>query len=305
MKIMEPKRALFQILSSSLVVLFLSLSCQHVDIKDRPAETNKEELYLVGMGPGDADLATFRAMDIVQEANLIICSKSLKERFSSVLNSKEVVSPPDGVWIWHGYGKKGSDFQGKELEKFRASEKAREQIIIKVRQAINEEKTVAILDHADPLIYGPWSWILEEFEDISPTVVPGLSSFNAANAALKKGVTSGRLTKSVILTMPDLPEMSKKDTIEKLARHQATMVIFMPTVRNTKLKDLVAKLTTHYSPQTPIALVACAGYQEKERVIRGTLENIVNKLGDQSLPFEHLIYVGDFLTHEMKLEKGE
>lgn len=305
MKIMERKRALFQILSSSLVVLFLSLSCQHVDIKDRSAETNKEELCLVGMGPGDPDLATFRAIDIVQKADLIICSRSLKERFSRDIKNKRVLSPPENVWIWHGYGKKVTDFQGEEVEKFQASEKARSQIITEVRRAIKNRKRVAILDHADPLIYGPWSWILEEFEDLSPTVVPGLSSFNAANAALKKGVTSGRRTKSVILTMPDLPEMSKKDTIEKLAGHQATMVIFMPTVRNTKLKDLVAKLSTHYSPQTPIALVACAGYQEKERVIRGTLENIVNKLGNQSLPFEHLIYVGDFLTHEMKLEKGE
>lgn len=303
MNIMERKRALFQILSSSLVVLFLSLSCQHVDIKDRSAETNKEELCLVGMGPGDPDLATLRAMDIVHDADLIVCSKSLKERFSSVLNSKEVVSPPESVWIWHGYGKKGSDFQGEEFEKFRASEKAREQIIIKVRQTINDGKTVAILDHADPLIYGPWSWILEEFEGLSPTVVPGLSSFNAANAALKKGVTSGRHTKSVILTMPDLPEMSKKDTIEKLARHQATMVIFMPTVRNTKLKDLVAKLSTHYEAETPIALVVSAGYQKKERVIRGTLDNIVDKVGDKILPFEHLIYVGEFLTHEMKAEE--
>lgn len=289
---------------SGLLSLFLLVGCQNPAIRnDVSAASGRSGLYLVGMGPGDPDLATFRAIDTVQGADLIICSQGLKKRFSHVLNSKEVVSPPEGVWIWHGYGKEASDFQDKELEKFLASKKARSQIITEVRQAIKEGKIVAILDHADPLILGPWAWSLEEFADLRPGVVPGLSSFNAANAALKKGVTSGRHTKSVILTMPDLPEMSKKDTIEKLARHKATMVIFMPLVRNTKLKDLVAKLSTHYEAQTPIALVSHAGYKEKEQVITGTLENIVDKVDEQKLPFETLLYVGDFLTHRMKAEK--
>jgi precorrin-4 methylase len=294
---MSKKIALIRLLSANFIILFLLMGFQHLSIKDASAESNGRGLYLVGMGPGDRDLATIRAIEIVQQADLIICHKLLKERFICDLKNKEVVGPPVGVWIWHGYGKKASDFQGKELEKFQASENARQQIIDKVHQAIKNKKTVAVLDHADPLIYGPWAWVLEEFADLKPTVVPGLSSFNAANAALKKGVTSGKHTRSVILTTPDLTEMSKRDTIEKLAKHQATMVIFMPTVRNTKLKDLVAKLSTYYPSHTPIALVVCAGYKKKEQVIKGSLENILEKVGDKNLPFEHLVYVGDFLTH--------
>jgi precorrin-4/cobalt-precorrin-4 C11-methyltransferase len=294
------KIAIIRLLSASLIILLLLMGCQHLTVRDSSIKSNGSGLYLVGMGPGDRDLATIRAIKIVQEADLIICHKQLKERFVYDLKNKEVVGPPVNVWIWHGYGKKASDFQGKELEKFQASENARQQIIDKVRQAIKNKKTVAVLDHADPLIYGPWAWVLEEFADLKPTVVPGLSSFNAANAALKKGVTSGKHTKSVILTIPDLSEMSKRDTIDKLARHHATMVIFMPTVRNTKLKDLVEKLSTYYPPHTPVALVFCAGYKKKEQVIKGSLENIVDKVGDKNLPFEHLVYVGDFLNQRMK-----
>ncbi len=275
--------------------------------EDDPAGSRKENLYLVGMGPGDPDLATIRAMKIVKEADLIICQyKSLKERFSQVFNNKEVWGPPEWVWTWHGYGKKASDFQGKELEKFQACEKARGEIIAKIRQAIKNGKTVAILEHGDPLIYGPWSWTLEEFSDLRPIVVPGVSSFNAANAALKRDVTSGRNTKSVIITVPDIPDWQEKTCfdMDKVAKHQVSMVIFMPSY-NTKLKDLAGKLSAYYPLQTPIALVGFAGFKEKEQIIEGTLENIVVKVENEKLPFEHLMYVGDFLTHEMKTTKGE
>jgi len=46
-------------------------------------------------------------------------------------------------------------------------------------------------------------------------------------------------------------------------------------------------------------------FTEKERVIQGTLDNIVDKDGNEKLPFEHLMYVGDFLTHGMKTGKEE
>ena len=155
-----------------------------------------------------------------------------------------------------------------------------------------QKKTVAILDNGDPLIYGPWEWCLEEFADLHPVVVPGVSAFNAGNAALKKGVTTSDRTKSVILTATDWP--GKTDTIEKLSVHGSTMVLF--TMR-AEFKDFIGKLSVKYPPETPVAVVKHAGYHDQEQVIRGTLGTIVNDVGEDRLPFEYLIYVGDFLTH--------
>jgi len=260
------------------------------------SNSKKGKIYLVGVGPGDPDLLTIRALNAIRKADLIVCWEGIRKRFAKELEGKKIIEPPKGVWIWFGYGKKASDFKGKELKKFLRSEKARAQIIAQVYRAVKDGKTVAFLGHGDPLIYGPWVWILKEFKEMKPIIIPGLSSFNAANAALKKGVTSGKDTKSVILTMPDLPGLAKTDTIERLASHRATLVIFMPFVRGTKLADLVQNLSAHYPINTPIALVLHAGYKKKQKVIEGTLSDILSKVGNQKLPFESLVYVGDFLN---------
>ena len=55
--------------------------------------------------------------------------------------------------------------------------------------------------------------------------------------------------------------------------------------------------------QTPIAVVVYAGYKKKERVIKGRLNTILKLVGDEKFPFEHLVYVGDFLDQKRKKER--
>jgi precorrin-4 methylase len=154
-----------------------------------------------------------------------------------------------------------------------------------VRAAVAEGKTVAMLDSGDPLVYGPCSWSLTELRDIDTEVVPGLSCFNAANAALKAGVTEGKTSHSVIL--------ASGWSVEEMAVHQSTMVLF--TMR-TQFKKFVDSLSTQYPADTPVAIVFSAGYAEKEKVMHGTLGTILDQVGTGRMPFEYLLYVGDFLA---------
>jgi len=163
-----------------------------------------------------------------------------------------------------------------------------------IRQAVKEGKTVSVLDSGDPTIYGPNMWYMEAFEDLKPEIIPGISCFNAANSALKKGVTSGKKAHSVILTASfGKEEYTGSDSIEKLAENQSTMVFFTMFLN---MEEVVKKLRVNYPPETPIAIVLYAGYKEKENVIQGTLDTILEKTKGEKLPHEHLIYVGDFLT---------
>ncbi|MDY6844542.1 MAG: SAM-dependent methyltransferase [Thermodesulfobacteriota bacterium] len=290
---MSKKRKLIQLLSASFIILFLLMACQHLSTKDASVESNRGGIYLVGMGPGDPDLTTLRAIEVIKQADLIICSPTMRERFSRELKGKKVFETSG--WFWRFYGKDCSELKGKERSRCEEITGKRNEVIARVRQEVKEGKRLAILDRGDPLIYGPWAWSLEEFQDLDPVVVPGVSCFNAAHAALKKDVTWSDTVKSTILTANDWP--GTQDTIKNLASNQVTMVIFMMGI---ELKDLIVKLSTHYSPHTPIAIICHAGYKEKERVIKGTLATILDKTRNEKLSFEHLVYVGENLNFKWK-----
>ena len=273
----------------------LLIGCSDLAMPAAPTDTapSKARLYLVGVGPGDADLITLRAIEAIRQAQVVFCTDGIEKKFASYVQGKEVVT---GYWrLFEYYGKDPAQLQGPEREACQRIAARRDEFISKVRRAIGEGKTVAILDHGDPLLYGPWAWCLEEFEDLHPVVVPGLSCFNAANAALARGITNSQQTKSVILTANDWP--GKTDTIEKLSVHGSTMVLF--TMR-AEFSYFIEQLARHYPPQTPVAVVKYAGYRDKEEVIRGKLGTIVEQIGPERLPFEYLLYVGDFLEYRHK-----
>jgi len=246
--------------------------------------TGKGKFYLVSMGVGDPDLITLRALDTIAKSDVIICRKETRKQFAKYLKGKEFLDISKAGW--RTYRK---DCLKMEDEKSRAKceqdRKTRGELIAEIRSAIDAGKTVAVLGSGDLLIYGgPYRWYLKEFADLQPRIIPGVSCFNAANAALGTDVASGKETRAVVLTT--IRE------IEKLSQGHPTMVIF---TMFTKFEDLVAKLQTLYPSETPIAIVFYAGYKEKERVVRGTLDTILGQVRGEKLPFEHLVYVGDFL----------
>ncbi len=254
------------------------------------------QFYLVGVGPGDPDLLTLRAVEVIRKADVVFCSRGWSTKLAAYLDGKKTY---DGYWrLFPYYGQDPSELEGEERAACEKITRKRNEFIGIVREAVKAGKTVAVLDSGDPLIYGPSAWCLEEFEDLKPVVVPGVSSFNAANAALKRGITTSHETKSVILTASDWP--GKTDTIDKLAAHHSTMVLF--TMR-AEFKSFIDKLLVNYPPETPVAVVKYAGYQDKEEVIEATLGTILEKVGPDRLPFEYLIYVGDFLTYRYHKDK--
>ena len=253
-------------------------------------------LYLVSVGSGDPDNITLRAVNVIKGSEVIFCRKKMLDRFPSLLQGKEMHDP--GFGLFSLYGK--TPEEGKKNKRFDYEQKMKElgEIDRIIRSAVKAGKNVSVLDNGDPTIYGPNVWYMEAFEDLNPEIIPGISSFNAANAALRKGVTSGIKAHSVILTATfGREEYTGPDSIERLAEHQASLVFFTMFM---DMEDVVKKLMTHYPANTPVAIVLYAGYKEREEIIQGTLDTIVGQTKGTKLPHEHLIYVGDFLAKRYK-----
>ena len=276
-----------------LVALLLSVFAGGLVQNVSAQKRTRARLYLVSVGSGDPDNITLRALNTIKDSDIVFCSKRIRDKFPILLQGKEIFDP--GFGLFAIYGKKPEE--AKKNKRFDYEEKIRQldEIRTIIRNGIARGKVVSILDSGDPTIYGPNMWYLEAFEDLDPEVIPGVSCFNAANAVLCKGVTSGVKAHSVILTASfGRKQYMGHDSIEKLARHQATMVFFTMFM---DLDKVIKKLRTHYPSDTPIAIVLFAGYKDKQRIIHGTLDTILNKTKGEKLPFEHLVYVGDFLTN--------
>lgn len=252
-------------------------------------EDSKAEYYLVGIGPGDADLMTLRAMKTIESADVIFCNPGVAARVSDMTKGKLIHLNRWGRVPF--YGLTMDQVSSNDKAEFERIVPLRDAFIAKVREYAREGKRIVVLDSGDPMIYGPYTWTLEEFADLKPNVVAGLSSFNAANAAIGKSVTNSRLTKSVTLTATD--KFGRTDRIEKLAQVQNSMVVF--TMRD-EFESFVNSLLKSYPPQTPMAIVRHAGVKGKEAVIRTELGKAFESVKADDLRFEYLIYVGEFLN---------
>ena len=234
-------------------------------------------VYFIGVGPGDPELLTIKGKKIIDNADVIIYAGSLVNR--EVL--KDIKS---GAKVYN------------------SATMHLEEVIEVMKEAEKKNLMTARVHTGDPAIFGAHREQMDalEREGIEFCVIPGVSSFVAAAAALKKEYTLPEVTQSIILTrMEGRTPMPEKESIEAFAKHQATMVIFLSANR---IEELVEQLQTSYPVDTPIALVYKASWPE-EKMIQGNLGNIVELVRKANITKTGLIVVGRFLGDQYALSK--
>lgn len=239
----------------------------------------KGKLYVVGMGPAGPDLTAPRALAVTEEADVILCSPGMPKKFEKF--GKHI--DPDKVAFnpWEGiHGEKAGKLKKTNYKEWiQRVEKQRKKVQAFVTQQIELGRTVAMLDGGDPCVYGPsLYWLLKGFDERCLEVIPGMSAFNAASAALKRPMT-GDKTRFVMLTSPRSlfgESHEKGDSILKdISRYDVTMVFYMSL---SSMDRLVEEFRKYYPPDLPMAIVYYAGYAEKEKVLRSRLGTILDDL---------------------------
>lgn len=237
----------------------------------------KNTVYLVGAGPGDPELITVKGQRIVNEADIIIYAGSLV--------NKAIIG-----------GHKA------EAEIFNSASMTLDDVIAVIKRGTEEGKKIARVHTGDPSIYGAIREQMDRLDalEIPYEVIPGVSSFVASAAALKKEFTLPDVSQTVICTrLEGRTPVPEKEKLESLASHQASMAIFLSV---QMIDDVVRRLTTHYPVTTPVAVIQRATWED-QKIVLGTLENIAEKVKEGNITKTAQILVGDFLGNEYSLSK--
>jgi precorrin-4/cobalt-precorrin-4 C11-methyltransferase len=234
-------------------------------------------VYFIGAGPGDPDLITVKGKKLIEAADIIIYAGSLVNK--ELLNCAKA-----------------------DCAIYDSASMTLEEVIEVMKNGILSNKQVARVHTGDPSIYGAIREQMDELDKLSINyeVIPGVSSFLATAAALKKEYTLPGVTQTVILTrMEGRTEVPGKESIEALAKHKATMIIFLSV---GMIDKLVEKLKTGYSDNTPVAVVYKASWPD-QKILRGTLETSADIIKKEGIKKTALVTIGDFLGDDYELSK--
>ncbi len=220
------------------------------------------KVYLVGVGPGNPELITLKALRVIEEADVILYDR---------LIPREILA----------HAKPGADliFVGKEPGNHAMNQKEIEHLMIRKAK---EGKIVARLKGGDPLLFarGGEELIALSEAGVDFEVVPGVSSVNAAASSSYVPLTLRGISSTLIVTIGREAEGKRRGKVDlkKIAKLEGTIAILMGL---SNLPKIQRELLSVLSPDTPVALVEKATMLG-QRVLTTTLADVV----DDSIHFE-------------------
>ena len=228
-------------------------------------------VHFVGAGSGAPDLITLRGKRFLEEADVIIYAGSL-------VNPQLLEDKKEAAQVYN------------------SAKMTLEEVLAVMEQAEKEGKTTVRLHTGDPCLYGA---IREQMDALDARRIdyddtPGVSSFQAAAAALNLEYTLPDVSQSVIITrMEGRTPVPSKESIESFASHGATMVIFLST---GMLEELSKRLVAGgYQKTTPAAIVYKASWEDEQKYVC-TVETLARTAEEHGIKKTALIIVGDVVS---------
>lgn len=238
------------------------------------------EVYLVGAGPGDPDLLTFRALRLMQKADVVVYD-------NLVAKSIVEMTRRDAHRIYVGKKRDDHTLPQEEIN----------ELLVRLAQ---EGKRVLRLKGGDPFIFGRGG---EEIETLAAhgipfQVVPGITAASGVASYAGIPLTHRDYAQACVFVTGHLKDGSMNLDWEQLARPKQTVVVYMGL---HGLEILCSKLIEHGLPATtPIAIVQ-QGTTQKQRVVTGTLGSLPQDPVVAELQAPTLIIVGGVVTLREKL----
>jgi len=253
---------------------------QAIEDANKAQSTNNGEVWLIGAGPGDPDLLTFRALRLMQQADVVLHDRLVSDEILNLTRRDA-----DRIYV----GKKRADHAVPQGEI--------NQLLVDLAR---EGKNVVRLKGGDPFIFGRGGEEIELLAEsgISFQIVPGITA--ASGCATYAGIplTHRDHAQSCAFVTGHLKDGSVDLNWQALATPNQTVIIYMGLVG---LPTICEKLIEHgVSKDMPIALVQ-QGTTQNQQVFTGTLSTMVNIIKDKEVQAPTLIIIGSVVSLQKKL----
>jgi uroporphyrin-III C-methyltransferase/precorrin-2 dehydrogenase/sirohydrochlorin ferrochelatase len=241
---------------------------------------NKGEVFLVGGGPGDPDLLTFRALRLMQQCDVCVYDKLVSPEVMELVRR-------DAELIYVGKSRDQHTLPQEEINELLA------------RLAL-EGKRVLRLKGGDPFIFGRGG---EEIETLMQRgvpfqVVPGISAANGVSTYAGIPLTHRDYAQACLFITGHLKEGTVDLDWVAMSRPHQTVVIYMGLVGMEKICE---QLIVHgVSPDMPAAVVQ-QGTTQKQRVVVATLKDLAEKVKAAQIKAPCLTIIGEVVQLRDKL----
>ena len=213
------------------------------------------KLFGVGVGPGDPELLTIKAVRVIKEADIIFTAASTKNRYSLAVEiATPYISPSTRI--------EKLSFPMTKDEK--EVETAWIHNAKQIAEQLKKGKNAVFLTLGDPTTYSTFGYILKKMECIMPEAdietIPGITSFHAASARLNKILVEGE--ESLLITSGAFggEQIRKNSGVENVA--------IVKAYKN--IKDINSALKETGFDNKAVAVSKCG--RENEQVIKNINE---------------------------------
>lgn len=243
-------------------------------------EYSQGEVYLVGAGPGDPDLLTFRALRLMQQADVVLYDRLVSEE---ILNMTR--QDADKVHV------------GKQRQQHTMPQEEISSLLVSLAKS---GKRVLRLKGGDPFIFGRGGEEIEELAlaKIPFQVVPGITAASGCSSYAGIPLTHRDYAQSVTFVTGHMKNNQCDLNWKSLVQGDQTVVIYMGLISLPYICEQLIKYGR--SSKTPIALIQ-QGTTPKQKIYTGTLQTLPEIIKANDVQAPTLIIVGEVVDLHDKL----
>ena len=217
------------------------------------------KVYLVGAGPGDPKLITLRAVELIKKADVVLYDRLVSKKILAMIPKRAV-----------------SIYVGREVGDDTTHQENTNELMVKYAQL---KKSVVRLKGGDPIIFGRGgeeAELLKSF-NVKYEIIPGITSGIGSATYVGIPLTHRQFASSVVFVTGHEDPEKKTEVVKwkKLAKSVDTIVIMMGLSR---IEVISRKLIEGgMDKNMPVAVIQ-NGTTSKQKMLKGTISNIANKI---------------------------